>query len=172
MTWAQEFKPTCQTWGRKQGMLGVRRINRIKETSLPCILVQMFLCLHHCPLTGWLVPRDPKERMHTALRAWRVSGLMDEKKKTKELKRIHSQWGEFKEKKTRVKKPLPRRRKARKRTPFSCQHTIFHYKSFGNEYLLGQKKAASAPTWELLTSHVWHMNHISMRLWGECFWSI
>lgn len=79
---------------------------------------------------------------------------MDEKKKTKELKRIHIRWRESREKKIRVKKLSPRRKKARKRTPFSCHHTIFHYESFGNEYLLGQKKAASVPSQERLISHV------------------
>lgn len=63
-----------------------------------------------------------------------------------------------------MKKLLPRRRKERKRTSFSCHHTIVHHESCGNEYLLGQKKSASVPTWALLASHVpW-----TTLKWSEC----
>lgn len=79
---------------------------------------------------------------------------MDEKKKTKELKRIRVRWSPSKEKRQEWGNDYLGEERQGKGEAFSCPHTIFHYKSFGNEYLLGQKKAASVPTWELLTSRV------------------
>lgn len=76
------------------------------------------------------------------------------RRKPKNSKEYTFDGGSPEKKKIRVKKLSPRRKKARKRTPFSCHHTIFHYESFGNEYLLGQKKATSVPSQERLISHV------------------
>lgn len=133
-------------------MPGVKENQQDKRDTVSMHTGPRILCLHHCPLTGIWCPGTQKRGAHSC--EGLKSSIMDEKKKTKELKRIHhARRTGVQRKKTRVKRSA-RRRKARKRTPFSCHHTIFHHKSFGHEYLLGQKEAASAPTWRLLTSHV------------------
>lgn len=67
--------------------MGLRRINRIKETRLACT-GPSFLCLYHRPSTRGLVSICPKKRnAHSSYGL--KTGLINDKKTTRELKRIH-----------------------------------------------------------------------------------